>query len=107
MEHTYESLKKMTVAQLREIAAGITHEAVAGYSTMHKEKLVPAICHALGILDHVHHEVVGVNKAELKTAIRRLKKEREDALKAGDRKHFKETLRQIHDLKVKLRRSLV
>lgn len=107
MEHTYESLKKMNVTQLREIAAGITHEAVAGYSTMHKEKLVPAICHALGILDHAHHEVVGVNKAKVKASIRQLQKERDDALKSGDRKQFKEKLRQIHDLKVKLRRALV
>jgi len=107
MEHTYESLKKMNVAQLREIASGVQHEAVAGYSTMHKEKLVPAICHALGILDHVHHEVVGVNKLTVKAEIRKLKKERDEALKSGDRKHFKETLRRIHDLKVKLRRATV
>jgi tetratricopeptide (TPR) repeat protein len=107
MEHTYESLKKMTVAQLREIAAGIQHESVSGYSTMHKEKLVPSICHALGIIDHVHHEVVGVNKIKLKAEIRKLKKERDEALKAGERTKFKETLRQIHDLKVKIRRSMV
>ena len=107
MEHTYLSLKKMTVAQLREIAAGIQHEAVSGYSTMHKEKLVPALCHALGIADHVHHEVVGVNKLAVKAEIRKLRSVREEALKTGDRKHFKETLRKIHDLKLKLRRATV
>lgn len=107
MEHTYESLKKMTVAQLREIAASIQHESVAGYSTMHKEKLVPAICHALGILDHVHHEVVGVNKQTVKAEIRKLQSERDEVLRSGDRKHFKEILRRIHDLKVKLRRATV
>ena len=106
MEHSYESLKKMNVAQLREIAAGIQHEAVAGYSTMHKEKLVPAICHALGIVDHLHHAVVGVNKSTVKAEIRKLKKERDEALKGGDRAQFKATLRRIHDLKVRLRRSM-
>ena len=30
MSYTYEELKHKTVAQLREIAAGIEHEAVKG-----------------------------------------------------------------------------
>lgn len=30
MEHTFKELKHSTVAQLREIAAGIEHEAVQG-----------------------------------------------------------------------------
>jgi hypothetical protein len=36
MAHTYEELSAMTVSRLREIAQGIDHEAVKGFSTMHK-----------------------------------------------------------------------
>jgi hypothetical protein len=107
MAHTYEELKAMKVAQLREIADGIQHEALAGHSTMHKDKLLPALCHALGIEDHVHHEVVGLNKQEVKAQIKALKKKRADALAAKDKKVFKETLREIHRLKNKLRRATV
>ena len=44
MAYTYEQLHVMTVAQLREIAQGIEHEAVQGFSTMHKDHLLPALC---------------------------------------------------------------
>jgi len=107
MSHTYEELKAMKVAQLREIADGIQHEALAGHSTMHKEKLLPALCLALGIEAHEHHEVVGVDKRKVKVAIRALKKKRDEALAANDRKVFKESLREIHRLKNKLRRATV
>ena len=106
MEHTYEELHKKTVAQLREIAKELDHEAVRGYSTMHKEHLVPAICEALGIEAHVHHEVVGVNKSKIKAKIRKLKADRQKALDAHDSKELKKVRREIHGLKRKLRRAM-
>jgi hypothetical protein len=107
MAYTYEQLHLMTVAQLREIAKGIEHEAVKGFSTMHKEKLVPALCTALGIEAHTHHLVVGVNKSEMKVQIRSLKTEKAAALTAGDRKKFKEILHKIHRLKRSIRKATV
>ena len=49
MATTYEDLKKKTVAELRDMAKGLTHEAVQGYTQMNKEHLLPALCKALGI----------------------------------------------------------
>ena len=41
MAHTYDELHNMTVAQLRDIAKKVDHEAVRGYTTMHKHELLP------------------------------------------------------------------
>ena len=49
MAHTYHELKKMTVAELREIAKEIPHDAVQGYSQMNKDHLLVAICKALNV----------------------------------------------------------
>ncbi|MCP4660873.1 MAG: hypothetical protein GY856_36185 [bacterium] len=105
MEHTFEELKHKTVAQLREIAQGIEHDAVHGYSTMHKEELLPALCTALDIDTHVHHDVVGINKRKVKARIRDLKVERDAALEARDKKRLKVALRKIHRLKRTIRRA--
>ena len=59
MTHTYESLKKMTIAQLREVAKDTHHEAVQGFSQLNKEHLLPALCLALGIDAHEHHAAHG------------------------------------------------
>jgi hypothetical protein len=107
MSYTYEQLHDMTVAQLREIAQGVEHEAVKGFSTMHKEKLIPALCKALGIEAHVHHHVVGLNKAQVKAEIKALKQKRDEALKAKDRLAYKGLLKQIHRLKNRLRKAMV
>jgi hypothetical protein len=107
MAYTYEQLHLMTVTQLRDIAKEMEHEAVKGFSTMHKEKLVPALCTALGIEGHVHHHVVGVDKSQMKAQIRSLKTEKAAALTAGDRKKFKEILHNIHRLKRTIRKSTV
>ncbi len=107
MTYTFEQLSSMTVAELRKIADGIEHEATKGHTTMHKEKLLPALCQALGIETHKHHAVVGVNKGQIKSEIRSLKKKRDAALAGKDKKHYREILRQIHHLKNKLRNAIV
>jgi hypothetical protein len=107
MAYTYDQLHLMTVAQLREIAKTVEHDAVKGFSTMHKEKLVPALCTALGIEAHVHHHAVGINKSDMKAKIRALKTEKAAALTAGDRKKFKEILHNIHRLKRSMRKAMV
>lgn len=106
-EHTYDEIKHMTVAQLREIASGLEHEAVQGYTQLHKDQLIEAVCTALGIEMHVHHEVVGIDKSSVKTRIRQLKSERDKVLEAGDKKKLKPILRQIHDLKRQIRKATV
>jgi hypothetical protein len=107
MSHTWDDLHGMTVAQLREIAAGIEHPAVHGYSTMHKEHLLPAICEALDIEAHAHHEVIGLDKKAVKSKIRELKAERDAAIETKDPRAVKRARRRIHRLKRKIRRSTV
>lgn len=107
MSHTYEELKKKTVAQLREIAAGIEHEAVKGYTQLNKEHLLEAVCNALNIDMHVHHEVVGINKSQIKLQIRQLKKKRDIALEAHDHKEIKAVRKEMKKLKNALERATV
>ena len=107
MAYTYEQLHEMTVARLREIAQGIEHDAVKGFSTMHKEKLLPALCHALGIEAHAHHVAVGINKTAIKGQIRKLKVEREAALMSKNHEQLKEVRHKIKMLKRKLRKAIV
>jgi hypothetical protein len=107
MAYTYEDLKHKTVAQLREIAHDIEHEAVKGYTQLNKEHLIAAICKALNIDMHAHHHVEGINKTEVKAKLKALKKQRDDALAAHDHKQLKAVRREIHHLKVKLHRATV
>jgi hypothetical protein len=106
MEYTFEKLKHMTVVELREIAKGIEHEAVQGYTQLNKEHLIVAISKALGI-KHEHHDVVGVDKASIKARIRELKKKREEALAAHDHAQLKVVRRTIHRLKRQIHRATV
>lgn len=107
MEYTFHDLKVKTVAQLREIAAGIQHEAVQGYTQLNKEHLLAAICQALNIDMHEHHKVVGLDKTQVKGQIKALKQERSAALEAHDGKKLKEVRKQIKKLKNQLRRAMV
>ena len=107
MSYTYEQLSKMTVVDLRKIADGIEHEATKGHLTMHKDKLLPALCLALGIEAHAHHEAKGVDKGQIKLHIRSLKKEREAALQAHDPAKLKVVRTQIKKLKKTLRKAIV
>jgi hypothetical protein len=107
MAYTYEQLSKMNVTDLRKIADTVDHEAVKGHLTMHKEKLLPALCQALQIETHAHHQVVGVNKTKVKAEIRNWKKQRAAAVAAKDYKKLQEVRQHLHDLKGKLRRSII
>jgi cysteinyl-tRNA synthetase len=107
MAFTYDQLSQMTVAELRKIADGIEHEATKGHSTMHKDKLLPALCTALGIDAHVHHKVVGINKTKIKSEIKVLKVKRSAAIEAKDYKQLKEIRDKIHKLKHTLRKYIV
>jgi hypothetical protein len=106
MTFTYEELKHKTVADLREIAKGIDHEAVQGYTQLNKDHLIIAISKALGI-QHVHHEVVGVDKAAIKARIRELKTKRAAALEAHDHVQLKTVRRTIHRLKRQIHKATV
>jgi DNA-binding IclR family transcriptional regulator len=106
MAYTYDELKKKTVAELREIAKDIEHEAVQGYTQLNKEHLLDALCQALAIDKHEHHEVMGINKAAVKAKIRGLKKKRGEALSAHDHAELKKIRRQIHGWKRKIRKSI-
>ena len=107
MSHTFEELKKKNVADLREIAKEIEHEAVQGYTQLNKEHLLKAICTALNIDMHVHHEVVGVDKSKIKNEIREQKKRRDDAIKAKNHEEQKKARGKIRHLKKVLRRAAV
>lgn len=107
MEHTFEELKKKTVAELREIASGVKHEAVKGYTQLNKEHLLEALCSALNIDMYVHHKVVGVDKTAIKAKIKELKKRRDEALSAHDHEQLKIVRRRIHRLKRTLRKAMV
>ncbi len=106
MEYTFEQLKHKTVADLREIAKGIEHEAVQGYTQLNKEHLLVAISKALGI-KHEHHEVVGVDKASIKSRIKDLKKKRDEAIAAHDHGQLKTVRRTIHRLKRQIHKATV
>lgn len=107
MEHTYKELKHTTLAKLKEIAKEIDHEAVKGYTQMNKDHLLEAICTALGIEMHEHHEVVGIDKGKIKKQIRELKKKRDKALADKDHDTLKKVRKEIKTLKTDLRRATV
>lgn len=107
MAYTYEELKAKPVAELREIAAGIQHEAVQGYTQLNKDHLLPAICKALGMDTHVHHHAVGIDKTAIKTKIHALQKKRDEILASKDRTQLRDVLREIHSLKRRIRRATV
>jgi hypothetical protein len=106
MAHTFEELKHKTVAELREIAKGIEHEAVQGYTQLNKEHLLVALAKALG-LQHEHHDVVGVDKAAIKARIRELKTKRDAALAAHNHAELKTVRRTIHRLKRQIHKATV
>jgi len=107
MAYTHHELKHKTLAELRDIAKGIEHEAVQGYTQLNKEHLVVAICKALNIEMHEHHDVVGIDKAAIKSRIRELKLRRTSALAARDHAQLKAVRRRIHRLKRQIHKATV
>jgi DNA-binding IclR family transcriptional regulator len=107
MAHTFEELKKKTVAELRDIAKDIEHEAVKGYSQLNKEHLLTALCQALKIDTHAHHQVVGLNKAGVKARIRTMKEKLAAAIVAKDHKQVKFFHRQIHKQKRQIHKATI
>ena len=106
MAHTFPELKHKTLVELKEIAAGIT-PAVQGYTQMNKDHLLAAICGALNIDMHAHHEVKGIDKSAVKAKIREWQKKRDEAKATGDRTNLKVALDHIHHFKHQLRKSMV
>jgi len=107
MAYTHHDLKEKTVADLREIAKGIQHEAVQGYTQLNKEHLIVALCKALNIPMHEHHDVVGIDKAAIKAKMRTLKVDAAAAMEAGDGAKLKALRRQIHGLNRQIRKHEV
>jgi hypothetical protein len=103
MTMTYEELKAKTVAELREIAKTIVHDAVQGYSQMNKEHLLPAMCKALGIDTREHHEVSDIDKARIKAKIRELKRQRDEAMAQANHALVRDVRRHIHHLNHQIR----
>jgi hypothetical protein len=105
MPHTYDQLKGMTVAQLREIAAGIQHDAVQGYTQLNKEHLLVALAKALSLDTHTRHKIKGIDKADVKVQMHQLKKDRDAALEVHDHARLKKVRRTLHELRRSLRRA--
>ncbi|HXG93339.1 MAG TPA: hypothetical protein VNN73_13410 [Blastocatellia bacterium] len=107
MAYTYNELKHKTVGELRDIAANVEHEALQGYTQLNKEHLLVALCKALNVDMHEHHEVKGINKSEIKAKIRELKRRRDEALAAHDHAQLKDVRRRIHHLKRQIHKATV
>ena len=107
MAHTYEELKKKTVAELRKIAAEIEHEAVKGYTQLNKDHLLKALCTALGIDMHEHHIAKSANKTDIKAKIKELKKKRDEAMTVRNKDELMVIRRKIHNLKRSLRKAAI
>ena len=103
MAHTYEELKHKTIAELREMAKGLEHEAVQGYTQMNKDHLLPALCKALGIDAHAHHVAAMAEKTAVKAKMRELKTAKAQALAKGDHALLRSIRRQYHGLNHTLR----
>ena len=103
MAHTYEELKGKTIAELREIAKGLDHEAVKGYTQLNKDHLLPALCTALGIDARAHHAAHGDLKVKAKARMKELRDKRQKAIDARDNAALKAIRREYHHLNHQLR----
>ena len=104
MAFTYHELKEKNVGELRDIAKGIEHEAVRGYTQLNKEHLLTALAKALNLSTHEHHALGGYDKSAIKAKMRELKKQRDSAMEAGDHMKMSAVRRQIHALNHDIRR---
>jgi hypothetical protein len=104
MAHTYNELKGKKVAELREIAAGVQHEAVQGYTQLNKDKLLAALAKALNLDPHAHRKAQGGDKATLKAAIRKAKVARDAAVQAKNHSGLRTAQKEIRTLKRRIRK---
>ena len=107
MAFTYHELKAKNIGDLRDIAKDLKHEAVQGYTQLNKEHLLVALCQALNVPIHEHHDAVGIDKAAIKAKMRALKKDRDAAIAAADHEKLKAVRRQIHGLNRQIKKHLV
>ena len=107
MAFTYHELKEKNIGQLRDIAKDLKHEAVQGYTQLNKEHLLVALCTALSIPLHEHHDAAGIDKAAIKAKMRALKKDRDAAIAAGDHETLKAVRRSMHGLNRQIKKHLV
>ncbi len=107
MAFTFHELKVKTVGELRDIAKDVNHEAVQGYTQLNKEHLLVALCAALNVPVHEHHDVVGIDKLALKAKIRELKKDRDAAIEAGDQAKLRAVREHIHGLNRQIKKHVV
>ena len=105
MAHTYEDLKRKTVAELRELAKEVHHDAVQGYTQMNKDHLLPALCKALGIDAHEHHAAVAAEKTAIKALMRQIKAQCDEAAAVRDHERLHRLRRHHHHLNHLLRSS--
>ena len=107
MAHTYDELKHKTVAELREIAKGLPHDAVQGYTQMNKEHLLPTLCKVLGLDTHEHHAVAAAGKSQIKARMHEIKSALAAAASDADRLHAlrREYHHLNHGLRVNARRA--
>jgi hypothetical protein len=102
-EHDEKHLDKLTIKELREIAAEIPHEKAI--HEMKKEELVAFIKEARGIKDETplkkkkHIGRIKMTKAELKAKIRELKALRLQALESKENEKSSRLRHQISQLK--------
>jgi hypothetical protein len=110
MAYTYDDLKAMTLAQLRDVARTLESPSVQGYTQMNKEHLLPAICAVLGIDFHHHPHAhvsrgisAGFDRGSAKARLRLLKAARDQAITVHDNAQLHSIRREMHVLKHKLR----
>ena len=107
-EHDEKHLEKLTIKELREIAAEIPHEKAV--HEMKKEELIAFIKEARGIKDETpakkkkHIGKIKMTKPELKAKIRELKTLRLQMLESKESKKALRLRHQISQLKKKSRR---
>jgi hypothetical protein len=113
MAYTYDDLREMTIAQLRDVARTLDSPSLQGYTQMNKEHLLPNICGVLGIdtRHHLHghasHGIpAGFDKGSAKARLRTLKAARDRAITVHDSAQLHSIRREMHTLKHRLRREL-
>jgi protein-arginine kinase activator protein McsA len=106
-DHNEKPLEKLTIKELRELAAGIPHERAI--HDMKKDELLAFIREARGIKDEApvkkkkHIVKLKMTKPELKARIRELKAMKVQALESSEYKRAVTLRQQINQLKKKSR----